>query len=77
MLDETELETFKKNYFDLMEKASNYLRNEKWLDKVDRYVSIKVIRADSTGVWFELFHTMINRIEESEHLSWAEINNLK
>jgi hypothetical protein len=40
-------------------------------------VSIKIVKTDSNGVWFELFHTMINRIEETEFLSWGEINNLE
>jgi flagellar capping protein FliD len=76
-MTEDELKEFVDNYNTLIDKAVNYLRDNKWLDKVDRYVSIKIVKTDSNGVWFELFHTMINRIEETEFLSWGEINNLE
>ena len=37
----------------------------------------RVRKIDTNGITFELFHTMINRIEETQFLSWDEIESLE
>jgi Ca2+-binding EF-hand superfamily protein len=76
MLDNNQIQEFKKNFKLLYQAAIDHLIQKEWVEHIDRDVRITVPLIDENKIEFELIHTMVNKILASKSMTWEEVNQL-